>query len=144
MKRSTANWYLSKYILLRDAIEDVEKGRVQKTANFEWVMCRTCGKILPRIGSNSQGGHFFPKGNGGASGAYFDERNVNTQCYNCNEWLEGNRYEYTKFMVDKYGQEVIDELEIKHKLSRPHSIDEYGIMYRELYKELKKKYGLKK
>jgi hypothetical protein len=144
MKRVTANQYFSKYILLRDAIEDVEESRLSNDSLFEYVLCRTCGKPLPRIGSNSQAGHFVPKGNGGKSGVYYDERNVHCQCYNCNEWLEGNRLEYNDYMLRMFGQDVIDELRLKDKLPRPHKIDEYGIMYREKLKELKKKYGLKR
>ena len=145
MKRSTANQYLSKYILLRDAKEDVEEGRLNNDNGlFEWILCRTCGRILSRLESGSHAGHFIPKGHGGSSGVYYDERNVNCQCHNCNVWEEGNRIEYTPFMIEKYGQKVIDELRMKHRLPRPHKIDEYGILYREKLKELKKELGLKK
>jgi hypothetical protein len=142
MKRATANQYLSKYILLRDAIEDVENGLGQ--GSYQWVMCRTCGKLLSRLESQSHAGHFIRKGHGGSSGVYYDERNVHAQCHKCNVWEEGNHIEYTPFMIKKYGQEVVDELRIKHKLPRPHKIDEYGILYREKYKELKKKHNLRK
>lgn len=144
MKRTTANLYLSRYILLRDAIEDVENGWVKKTINYEWVLCRTCGKILSRLESGSHAGHFITKGHGGSSGVYYDERNVHTQCHKCNVWEEGNSIEFIVFMQDKYGYEVIEELRLKHKLPRRATIDEYGIVYRELYKELKQKYGMKK
>jgi len=144
MKRSTANQYFSKYIILRDAIEDAENNRVPITSNFEFVLCRTCGKMIQRIGSNSHAGHYVPKGSGGGSGIYYDPRNVSCQCSYCNEYLEGNRLEYNDYMLKKYGQEVVDELRLKDKLPRPHKIDYYGIYYREAYKELKKKYGLKK
>ena len=144
MNRTTANEYLSKYILLRDALEDVEKGRVPETSDYEWVRCRTCGKVLQRLESGSHAGHFITKGQGGSSGVYYDERNVHAQCHSCNVWEEGNTVEYYKFMEEEYGIKIIEELRMKHRLPRLHSIDEYGIMYRELYKELKKKYGLKK
>lgn len=145
MKRSTANKYLSQYILLRDAI-DLAKRRpgISSSGLFECCECVTCGAIVNRFRSNSHAGHFIQKGQGGSSGVYYDERNVFVQCHNCNVWQEGNRIEYHKFMLEVYGQEVIDELRMKHRLPRPHSIDEYGIMYREMYKELKKKHGLAK
>jgi hypothetical protein len=135
---------MSQYILLRDALEDVKAGRLPDDCLYEYVLCRTCGKPVPRIGSNSHGGHFVPKGMGGGSGVYYDERNVNCQCYNCNEWLEGNRLEYIDYMREKYGQHVIDELRLKDKLPRPHSIEAYGIFYRENLKELRKELGIKK
>jgi len=137
MKRKTANQNFANYILLRDAIED------NIDPSFTYVRCRTCGRMLQRISKKSHAGHFVPKGMGGGSGVYYDERNVHTQCSTCNDTLEGNRTEYWPFMLKEYdGQEVIDELRRKHHLPRPHSIDEYGTMYREKFKELKKKYGL--
>lgn len=137
MKRKTANQYLSQYILLRDAIED------NIDPSFTYVRCRTCRRMLERHAKKSHAGHFVPKGMGGGSGVYYDERNVHTQCYSCNETLEGNRTEYWPFMRKEYdGEEVIDELRRKHHLPRPHSIDEYGIMYREMFKALKKQHGL--
>ncbi len=139
MKLSTANSYFSKYILLRDAIKQNNQYQA-----YEFVTCCTCGKIMSRFSKNSHAGHFISKGMGGSSGVYFDERNVNAQCHNCNKWLQGNGVEYFLFMQEKYGIAIIDELRRKHHLPRPHSIDEYGIMYREKYKELKKKYHLRK
>jgi len=137
MKRSTANFYLSKYILLRDAIQD-------NLPDFKYVKCRTCGKLMERFSHNSHAGHFITKGHGGSSGVYYDERNIHAQCHKCNVWDEGNSIEYYKFMKEKYGEEVIKELRLKHKLPRPYKVDYYGIYYREAYKELKAKYGLKK
>ena len=140
MKRSTANHYLSQYILLRDAIAQWKRGNSHQ--GYEFVLCCTCGKMMSRFNKNSHAGHFRGKGMGGGSGVYFDERNVHAQCHNCNKWEQGNTVEYYSFMVEKYGQEVIDDIRRKHHLPRPHSIDEYGIMYREKFKELKKEYGL--
>jgi hypothetical protein len=79
---------------------------------------------------------------GGSSGVYYDERNVNIQCHSCNVDLEGNRTEYWPFMGKVHGLNVIDELRMKHKLPRPHKIDEYGMMYLDLYKRLLHEHGL--
>ena len=134
MKRATANQYLSKYILLRDSHPG---GRAV-------VQCCTCGKLMDRFSRNSHAGHFIPKGMGGGSGVYYDERNVHAQCFSCNETLEGNRTEYWPFMEGRYGREVIEELRRKHHLPRPHSITQYGIFYSERFKELLKEFGLKR
>ena len=139
MQRKTANHYLSQYILLRDAIGQWSGKSHQ---GYEFVLCCTCDKMMSRFNENSHAGHFISKGMGGSSGVYFDERNVHAQCHNCNKWQQGNAIEYYPFMQNKYGQGIIDELRRKHHLPRPHSIDEYGTMYREKFKELKKKYGL--
>lgn len=132
MKKATANGYLSKYILLRDSLP----------SDRDLIRCCTCGRVVDRFSKLSHAGHFIPKGMGGSSGVYYDERNIHAQCYSCNETLEGNRTEYWPFMEKKYGREILDELRRLHHLPRPHSIDEYGIMYREKYKELKKEFGV--
>src|SRR5690348_11066624 len=46
----------------------------------------------------------------------FDERNVNGQCIYCNLFKEGNFYGYTNGMMRKYGQETINELELKKNI----------------------------
>jgi len=143
MKRSTVNSRLSWYILLRDAIKLAKKRPgINENGDFEWCECCTCGKPIARFASKTHAGHFITKGMGGGSGVYFDERNVHSQCYSCNKWEEGNQVEYYPFMLKTYGQKIIDELRRKHHLPRPHSIDEYGVMYLEAYKELLAEHGL--
>lgn len=45
---------------------------------------------------------------------YFDDRNVNAQCAGCNLRLEGNRPAYREFIIRKYGQGVLAELETQY------------------------------
>jgi len=59
-------------------------------------------------------GHFISRGSGGVSGVYFDERNVNLQCKRCNAFEQGAYAEYMKYIVTKYGQNMIEELWQKH------------------------------
>lgn len=75
--------------------------------NRDNFTCITCNKQVE--GANCHAGHFLT----GAScpvSVYFDERNVHVQCYHDNVNLSGNWPDYYKFMLKKYGQEVIDEL----------------------------------
>lgn len=69
--------------------------------------CITCGR--KNIGSGMHAGHFIPKVVGGLS-LYFDETNVNAQCYRCNLNLGGYGAEYYRQMVAKYGQPKVDQL----------------------------------
>lgn len=110
LKKTAWKW-CAKYIKLRDAIEDYPR-----TQNIDFVFCRTCGKLLVRNSQNAQAGHFIGRGSGGHSGVYFDERNINIQCRRCNEYEQSNHTAYRKYMVSKYGEEIIEELEIKHKV----------------------------
>jgi len=57
-------------------------------------------------------GHFIA---GRHNAVLFDERNIHIQCKTCNAFLEGNRLEYNRFMLKKYGQEVINDLERRDK-----------------------------
>ncbi len=41
---------------------------------------------------------------------FMDERNVHPQCISCNLYKSGNLIEYSIFMKEKYGWEVVDEL----------------------------------
>ena len=65
--------------------------------------CFTCGR--KGEGSGIHAGHFITKSTGGLA-LYFNEENVNAQCYNCNINLSGNIWVYGK----KLGEEKVEEL----------------------------------
>lgn len=70
----------------------------------------------------------------------WDERNVNAQCVECNRYGGGNPEGYRRGLVNKYGPEVVEELEARRhatvKLSRS-DITTRIIMYRNKMKLLK-------
>jgi hypothetical protein len=68
--------------------------------------CVTCG--ARKHFSELQCGHFIP---GHHNSVIFDLRNAHAQCFHCNIGLKSNPIRYYKFMLDKYGVEVIDELD---------------------------------
>lgn len=114
--KQKASEHCSRYIRLRDALDYCKRMRID-ISQFNSikdlpVACCTCGKIITI--KRAQAGHYFGRGLGGGSGAYFDERNINTQCGQCNAFKQGNPKAYEEFMRRKYGQEVIDQLRIKH------------------------------
>lgn len=53
--------------------------------------------------------HFIPKS---ICGAYlkYDLRNLRVCCYRCNVWLTGNGTAYYKNMVEREGQEYVDQI----------------------------------
>ena len=53
-------------------------------------------------------GHFIPKNKGNS--IYFVEENLAPQCTYCNRFQSGNLIEYTRYMIDMYGIEKVDEL----------------------------------
>jgi len=115
--------YCNKYIRLRD------------TLPHGWGQCCSCRKIIIR----GDAGHFIGKGFGGSSGVRYDERNINLQCRSCNRYQEGNKLEYRKFMLNKYGQAVIDELERKHRTHNYTLMELEGLKlyYKQIYRGLK-------
>lgn len=90
-------------------------------------------------------GHWIDRGSGGQSGVYFDERNINLQCKSCNAgFYKGTRKPdvksaYDQFMLEKYGQKVMDELRIRDKVvTRKFSVIIFALhqLYTEEYQKL--------
>ena len=98
MKKSTLKnklWKIvSEYIRRRDADEN------------GYVDCCTCGKTYHW--TKIQAGHFIAAAQGNAT--RWDERNIHSQCMRCNLNLGGNGAEYYPFMVNKYGEDFVNEL----------------------------------
>lgn len=82
-------------------------------------ICFSCGKEIPdyydRYGTLQPGwkaahaGHFITAKSCGLA-LYFNEFNVNCQCYHCNINLSGNWVEYERNIKEKWGQGKVDEL----------------------------------
>lgn len=140
MTKKTAWQWCSKYIKLRDTIEDFPKSKDLGT-----VLCRTCQKWLLRISQESQAGHFIGRGLGGGSGVKWDERNIHTQCYQCNRFQQGAPATYLKFMLGKYGQKVVDELYLRHKVHKYTrlEIEGLGLYYKAEYQRMCREHNLK-
>ena len=70
-------------------------------------ICFTCDRFAE--GSGYHAGHFIPQSTCGLYLKY-DERNIAGQCYHCNINCGGNGAEYYRRMVEKHGQEYVDEI----------------------------------
>jgi len=70
------------------------------------VNCVTCPAVLPI--KMMQAGHFIPGRN---NSILYEIRGVHPQCFRCNIILQGNPRKYNAFMLARYGQKVIDELD---------------------------------
>lgn len=90
-------------------------------------VCYTCGRKTE--GSGSHAGHFIPKSAGGLA-LYFNETNVNCQCYHCNINLGGNQWEYGQ----RLGEETVNRLYKLKNESWKWSIFDYENKIKE-YKE---------
>lgn len=96
--------------------------------------CISCGEWKTIDQMNA--GHYHAAGNN--ESVRWDERNVNGQCIQCNLHLHGNLLGYQKGMIKKYGQKVLDELEIKRfNLSKMHKF-EVTLLIQQYKEKLKK------
>jgi hypothetical protein len=67
--------------------------------------CVTCGTV--KHWKELHAGHFI---RGRLNANLFDERGCHPQCYGCNVGKQGEVVVYYKWMLARYGQEVIDDL----------------------------------
>ncbi len=128
MKRSPADDAFSLFIRLRDSDEN------------GFCTCCSCGKIL--YYKDLDCGHFVNRQH---KSLRFSEINCNAQCKYCNG-DEGNSVGYSRFLIAKYGADILDKLEIeKKKTLHLTAFDEAEIakFYRAKVRELKKQKGLK-
>ena len=123
--------------------KDYEK-EVEKVFN-EYI--RERDKSLPCISCNAKpstykitAGHYFPAGS--YKNIRFDEDNVHGQCwYNCNSMKSGNLIEYRVGLIDRIGEQRLQELEKRAREVRKYTIPEL-ILLKEEYKEKLRKLKL--
>ena len=98
--------------------------------------CISCGRPV-RIGTGKlHAGHYYPRN---IMSLRWNECNVNGQCSYCNMYMEGEKIGYRNGLIKKYGEKVIDELEIVKNFNRKYSdfeILELIKMYRNKIKQL--------
>ena len=85
----------SKFIKLRDG-------------GLEFFKCISCQKTKPLSQFNA--GHYWSRR---YMSTRYDEKNVNGQCIYCNMHLSGNIQGYQIGLIKKYGEEILQHLEIK-------------------------------
>lgn len=94
--------------------------------------CVTCDKEL--FWKDAQACHFYSR-------RYYptrwNEDNIKFGCYRCNVLLKGNYIEYTKYMIDSYSREFIDELEALAKSGQKISTPEIREKIEHYKKEVK-------
>jgi 5-methylcytosine-specific restriction endonuclease McrA len=100
---------------------------IRKRDNYT---CISCGKKC--IGSECHAGHYHPRTDG--LSLFFDEKNVNAQCSACNLFRHGNLTQYALALKRKYGDQILEELEWKHRQFIQIHENEY-LKFIEIYKQ---------
>ena len=114
----------SMFIRLRDADE------------YGYCECCSCGKRV--YWREIHAGHWIIRK---YLSTRWDELNVHAQCCGCNTFGEGNSAGYAKFMLKKYGSEVMDDLLEKKQDHVVWRVDDYKELievYKAKVKALKK------
>jgi hypothetical protein len=114
----------AEYIRLRDS-------------NGDTFRCISCGQVKPM--SQCQCGHYISRAH---MATRFDENNCNGQCVGCNIFKSGNVVEYRFGLIDKYGEEVVNQLEAMRNDQRQIKDPEYKELiqyYKDKVKQMKTK-----
>ena len=110
--------------------------RLLETDENGYGYCCSCGDQLDW--HTCSGGHFQPKG-ANYNAAAFEEDNVHLQCSRCNITNGGNPAGYYKFMLDRYGEAVIEYLKLESfTYLETEEVRETARIYKQKCKELAK------
>ena len=97
-----------------------------------YFKCISCGQIKPYAQADC--GHYINRQH---MSTRFDEVNCNGQCRSCNRFDEGNIQGYRKGLIQKYGLQATDFLEIKKTQTKHYTDFEYGVLIKYYQKKLK-------
>lgn len=88
-----------------------------------YCKCCTCGAVVHW--TKIQNGHYKSRRH---NNTRFDKRNCGPQCPTCNMWESGRGYEFGKYLVEKYGEQVIDELNSLARVNKSFAVEELDEM----------------
>jgi hypothetical protein len=94
--------------------------------------CVTCGKSYQW--KLMDAGHYIGRRH---NGTRYDRRNVNQQCRRCNRGEEGRLYEYGKYLTERYGEGITDDLREQANSAKRFTIEELKEMVAEWREELR-------
>lgn len=110
--------------------------RLKAADDNGYCTCVTCGAIDKW--SSMDGGHFIAKG----CSSYWAlvEENIHPQCRGCNGF--GMKYgtaanQYTLYMIDTYGREFVEDMELKKKDQVKYYKKDYELMVKEWTAQIK-------
>lgn len=105
--RDTLDRVFSRYIRLRDCHGGV--GR-----------CISCGRAITV--DTCDAGHFIPRTH---TSTRWNTHNVHAQCRECNRMKDGNIRGYRRGLIERYGSQIIEQLETKGRQTVKLSNNDY-------------------
>ncbi len=145
--KQTKDWQKEKKVL-KTALKTLSELEAEAKKSFQKYIrlrdkdlpCISCGNVNT---ADWAGGHYFSAGM--YSGLIFDERNCHKQCNTyCNCQLSGNLLEYRKGLINRFGFQFVNQLEVdsdrlrNYKWTREQLIAKklkYDIKIKELLKQ---------
>ena len=106
--------------------------RMRNADENGYVKCISCEKVDHY--KNLDCGHYLPKSLG--LSIYFEETNVAPQCTHCNRFRHGHQPKYALALIEKYGPEILEELDKKQRNPRQIKSWEYEELIEKYKKEL--------
>ena len=113
--------------------------RLRDTGKMNGCPCISSGKYITY--ETSDAGHFIGRGN---MAVRWDERNVNAQGRQDNRFREGNRVGYIDGIKKKYGEGIVEELQLLSKIGKgPDTLQMRAMLqdYTEKVKDLRKSFA---
>jgi hypothetical protein len=139
IKRSLWEWF-SRYVRLRDS-DQSGYGKCISCSKILWVWRFEDGMV--KWNHNSHAGHYYSRG--ASKSLYYDEKNVNLQCSQCNTFKGGANQLYAIGLVEKYTTDILQELYVKHAnaVRRGHfELEALEAEYKDKAKRLMKERGI--
>lgn len=107
-----------------------------KDADMGEATCVTCG--VTKHWKEMQAGHYESRGH---YATRWDVQNVHVQCVGCNVFKKGNYTQYARYMVRRYGDDILDEMYTRSRetVKVPTTdLIKLVLMYRQMVKDLTK------
>lgn len=139
-QKEAREWKVNKAIL-KDKLKTLSQYEAEAKKVFQKYIrmrdvklpCISCGKLNA---TDWAGGHFYSAGM--YSGLMFDERNCHKQCNShCNKFLSGNLLEYRKGLIERYGQDFVNELDQISNEKRNYKYTKEELIAKKLQYEIK-------
>lgn len=84
-----------------------------------YVTCITCGGVYHWMEVDC--GHYVPRNH---KNTRFDEQNCHGQCRRCNRFQNGNMDVYSLKMIEKYGKNILNEMQKRKNIIKQWSVSE--------------------
>jgi len=91
--------------------------------------CEICGRSDIKL----ENAHYFSRGK---ENTRFDERNCHCLCFTCHQKSHSDKDYYKNWLLEKYGQEWLDKLELDSNTYKKRDDKADKIIIKELLKEL--------